>query len=73
MFERNNRNNNYNDAPVSVGEEHYVTIEGTGRSGDGIAKIEGFIIFVPNAKKGDEVKIKITETKRNLGFGELVE
>ncbi|MDR2873769.1 MAG: TRAM domain-containing protein [Methanobrevibacter sp.] len=71
MFENNDRN--YNSAPVNVGEEHDVKIEDMGRSGDGIAKIEGFIIFVPNTKKGQEVKIKITETKRNLAFAELVE
>jgi len=73
MFEKDNRNNSYSSAPVNVGEEYDVKIEDIGRSGDGIAKIEGFIIFVPNTKKGQEVKIKITETKRNLGFAELVE
>lgn len=73
MFERDNRNNRYDNAPVNVGEEYDVKIEDMGRSGDGIAKVEGYIIFVPNTKKGQEVKIKVTETKRNLGFGELVE
>ncbi|KZX10579.1 23S rRNA (uracil-C(5))-methyltransferase RlmCD [Methanobrevibacter curvatus] len=71
---RSNRNNNrYDSAPVNVGEEYDVKIEDTGKSGDGIAKVEGYILFVPNAKKGQEVKIKVTETKRNLGFAELVE
>ncbi|MBZ9570264.1 TRAM domain-containing protein [Methanobrevibacter sp. TMH8] len=73
MFERNNRNNSYNSAPVNVGEEYDVKIEDTGKSGDGIAKVEGYILFVPGAKKGQEVKIKVTATKRNLGFAELVE
>lgn len=73
MFERENRNNRSDTAPVNVGEEYDVKIEDMGRSGDGIAKVEGYIIFVPNTKKGQEVKIKITETKRNLGFAELVE
>ncbi len=69
MFEKRN----YNDAPVEEGKTYDVKIEDTGKSGDGIAKIEGYIIFVPGAKKGQEVKIKITATKRNLGFAELVE
>lgn len=73
MFENNNRNNSYSNAPVKKGEEYDVKIEDLGRSGDGIAKIEGYILFVPNTKKGDEVKIRVTETKRNLGFAELVE
>jgi predicted RNA-binding protein with TRAM domain len=66
-------NNSYSNAPVDVGETYDVKIEDTGRSGDGIAKVDGYILFVPNAKKGQEVKIKVTATKRNLGFAELVE
>lgn len=69
----NNRNDSYNNAPVKVGETYDVTIEDIGRSGDGIAKVEGYILFVPDTKKGDEVKIKVTATKRNLGFAELAE
>ncbi|MEM4201523.1 MAG: TRAM domain-containing protein, partial [Nitrososphaerales archaeon] len=33
--------------PVTVGEEYDVNISDISRRGDGIAKIEGFIIFVP--------------------------
>ena len=79
MFERdnrgygNNRNDNFDNAPVKVGETYDVKIEDIGRSGDGVAKVEGYILFVPNTKKGDEVSIKVTATKRNLGFAELVE
>ncbi|MGL6299012.1 MAG: TRAM domain-containing protein, partial [Methanobacteriaceae archaeon] len=43
MFDRDNRNDSYDDAPVKVGEEYDVKIEDTGRSGDGIAKVDGFV------------------------------
>ncbi|HLC56532.1 MAG TPA: TRAM domain-containing protein [Candidatus Nanoarchaeia archaeon] len=59
-------------APVNVGQEIDVKIEAVGEKGDGIAKIKGFVIFVPNVKAGDEVKIKITKVLRKVGFGEVV-
>lgn len=56
-----------------MGEEHEVKIEDLGRDGDGIARIEGFVIFVTGAKVDDEVKIKINSTRRNFAFAEIVE
>jgi len=46
--------------PVKEGEEYDVTIETVGRKGDGIAKIQNFIIFVPETRAGDKVKVRIT-------------
>ncbi len=48
-------------APVKVGDEIDVKIEAVGEKGDGIAKQEGFVLFVPNTKEGDEVKVRITK------------
>lgn len=59
-------------APVKVGDEVNVKIESVGEKGDGVAKIKGFVIFVPNTKEGDEVKIKITRVLRKVGFGEVL-
>lgn len=67
------RDNRGNSAPVNEGEEYDVKIEDMGRDGDGIAKVEGFIVFVSGAKKGDEVKIKINSVRRNFAFAEVVE
>jgi len=46
--------------PVREGEEREVTIQDTSRRGEGIARVEGFVIFVPETKVGDRVKIRIT-------------
>ncbi len=74
MFGNNNRNNNReSSSPLSEGQEYDVKIEDMGRDGDGIAKIEGFVVFVSGAKVGDEVKIRITSTRRNFAFAEIVE
>ncbi|MBI4143780.1 TRAM domain-containing protein [Candidatus Woesearchaeota archaeon] len=59
-------------APVNVGEELDVTIEAVGEKGDGIAKKNGFVLFVPGVKEGDNVHIKITKVLRKVGFAEVV-
>lgn len=59
-------------APINVGETYDVTIEDVGREGDGIARIEGFVVFVPNTNKGDNVKIRVTKVSRRVGFAEVV-
>ncbi len=59
-------------APVKVGDEVNVKIEAVGEKGDGVAKVKGFVIFVPNTREGDEVKIKITRVLRKVGFGEVL-
>ncbi|MHC1623050.1 MAG: TRAM domain-containing protein [Candidatus Methanospirareceae archaeon] len=59
-------------SPINVGETYDVTIEDVGREGDGIARVEGFVCFVPNTKKGDNVKIRITKVSRRVGFAEVV-
>ena len=59
-------------APVRVGDELDVKIESTGEKGDGIAKKNGFVLFVPGTKEGDEVKVKVTRVLRRVGFAEVV-
>lgn len=59
-------------APVKVGEELDVTIEAVGEKGDGIAKKNGFVLFIPGVKEGDQVKIRVTKVLRKVGFAEVV-
>ena len=77
MFRNNYGRDNFSDrgnsSPINVGDEYDVIIEDVGRDGDGIARIEGFVVFVSGAKLGDEVKIKINSTRRNFGFADIVE
>jgi len=58
--------------PVNVGDELTVKIEAVGEKGDGICKKDGFVLFVPGVKEGDEVKIRITKVLRKVGFAEVV-
>lgn len=66
-------NNDETTAPVAVGETYEVTIQDIAREGDGIARIEGFVIFVPGAEVGDTVNIKITKVLRKFAFSEIEE
>jgi len=58
-------------APVKVGDELDVKIEAVGEKGDGIAKKDGFVLFVPGVSEGDEVKIRVTKVLRKVGFAEV--
>src|SRR3989344_7443506 len=59
-------------APIKVGDEFEVKIEGVGEKGDGIAKKDGFVVFVPNVKEGETVKVRVTRVLRKFGFAEKV-
>ena len=59
-------------APINVGDELDVTIESVGAKGDGVAKVKGFVLFVPGVQKGDNVKVRVTKVFRKMGFAEVV-
>jgi len=57
-------------APVKVGESYDVSIDDVAKEGDGIARVEGFVIFVPQTKVGDKVKIKVNKVMRKFAIAE---
>jgi predicted RNA-binding protein with TRAM domain len=59
--------------PVEVGKEYNVTISDTSRRGEGIAKIDGFVIFVPGTKMGQSTRIKVTQVSERFANGQVVE
>jgi predicted RNA-binding protein with TRAM domain len=58
--------------PVEIGKEYEVDISETSRRGEGIARIQGLVIFIPNTKPGDHVKIKIKSVSRRFAEAEVV-
>lgn len=71
---RHERRSSFRDrsfAPVKVGDELDVKIEAVGEKGDGIAKKDGFVLFVPGTKQGDEVRIRVTRVLQKVGFAEV--
>ncbi|SDE93553.1 23S rRNA (uridine(2552)-2'-O)-methyltransferase [Halorientalis regularis] len=60
-------------APVAEGDTVTVEIVDTGHEGDGIAKVEGYTLFVSGAEAGEEVEVRIDEIKPKYGFAQRVE
>ena len=60
-------------APVREGEAVDVEITDTGDEGDGIAKIEGYTLFVPDGEVGEAIRVRVTDLKPRFGFAERVD
>lgn len=58
--------------PVKVGEEYDVKITDVGAKGDGITKVENFILFVPGTVKGEECRVRIKEVANKFAIAEKV-
>lgn len=58
--------------PVKVGEELEVMVSEISRKGDGLARVQGYVVFVPNTKQGDNVRIKIMQIRPNYAIGQVV-
>lgn len=58
--------------PVEMGKEYEVEVQETSRRGEGIARIQGLVTFIPDTKLGDHVKIRITRISRRFAEAEVV-
>jgi len=58
---------------VEEGETYELRIDSVGNKGDGIAKVDKFLVFIPNTTKGELVKAKIKKISGTLAFAEVVE
>ena len=61
------------DIPVKKNEEYIVEIVDNGFEGEGIAKIQGYTIFIPNAIKGEKCKILVLKVTTSHAFGKIEE
>lgn len=61
------------EIPVKKNEEYIVDIIDNGYQGEGIAKVDGFTVFVPNAIKGEKVKILILKVTTSHAFAKILE
>ena len=58
--------------PVEMGKEYKVEITETSLQGEGIARIQGFVVRVADAKPGDHVKIRVTRSGGMTAKAEIV-
>ena len=59
--------------PVETGKEYTVNVTDNSRAGDGIAQIQGLVIFVKGAKAGDKnARVKINSVGSRFTIAEVV-
>lgn len=68
-----NLNDSNSTAPIEEGKKYEVDITDIGQKGDGIARIDGFVVFVPETNIGDRVTVEIDRVLNNFGVAEVVE
>ncbi|WEL23575.1 TRAM domain-containing protein [Candidatus Nanohalovita haloferacivicina] len=61
------------DKPVSEGEIVELEVEDLGSKGDGIARVEGFVVFVPGGEVGKKYDVEVTSVGRKFAFAEIEE
>ena len=58
---------------IEKNQEFTVFIEGYGSEGQGVARVNGFVVFVKNALIGEIVKIHIIKVTKSYAVGKLIE
>lgn len=60
---------------IPVKKNDYIDVEFVDltHEGQGVAKIDGFPVFVPGGLPGESAQIKILNVKKNYGYGKLIE
>jgi 23S rRNA (uracil1939-C5)-methyltransferase len=59
--------------PVTKNEFIDVMFEDLTHDGAGVAKVDGYPLFVPNGLPGEKAKVKVIKTGKSYGFGRLME
>jgi 23S rRNA (uracil1939-C5)-methyltransferase len=52
-------------APVKMGQELELTVDSLAYGGNGVARLDGFVVFVRRGLPGDTVRARVTKVKRN--------
>ncbi|MEI3606246.1 23S rRNA (uracil(1939)-C(5))-methyltransferase RlmD [Pseudogracilibacillus sp. SE30717A] len=60
------------NAPVKKNETITLTFEDLTHEGNGVGKIAGYPIFVPNGLPGEEADVKVIKVNKRFGYGKLL-
>ena len=58
---------------LAKNQEHTVTIEGYGEGGMGVARIDGRVVFVHGALRGEKCRVLILKTLKSVVFAKVLE
>jgi predicted RNA-binding protein with TRAM domain len=67
------RNDNFGPKPVETGKEYDVQVTEISRKGDGIARLQGFVIFVKDGKVGQNAKSRVLQVGNRFAIAEIVD
>ena len=57
---------------LAVGQKLILTVSDIAFGGEGVARAENFVVFIPFVALGEVVEVKLTEVKKNFGRAQLV-
>src|ERR687889_1919839 len=58
--------------PVESGKEYDVQVTEISRKGDGVARVQGFIVFVKGGRVGQKTKVKVTHVGDRFATAETI-
>jgi predicted RNA-binding protein with TRAM domain len=58
--------------PVEAGKEYDVQVTEISRKGDGVARIQGFIIFVKGGRVGQKTRVRVTHVGDRFATAETI-
>jgi predicted RNA-binding protein with TRAM domain len=59
--------------PVESGKEYDVQVTEISRKGDGVARVQGFIIFVKGGRVGQKTKVRVTHVGDRFATAETID
>ncbi len=66
-------NKKFSEPPVEVEQIlEEMEIIGIAKKGDGVGRVDGFVVMVPETEVGKNYKVKINKVLMNMAFGEVV-
>src|SRR5919109_5007940 len=58
--------------PVEAGKEYDVQVTEISRKGDGVARVQGFIIFVKGGRVGQKTRVRVTHVGDRFATAETI-
>ncbi len=57
--------------PVEINSTYHAEVVGLNHDGEGVARVNGFTLFVEGALPGEKIEVQVTKLKKQYGHGRL--
>ncbi|MDE6758738.1 MAG: 23S rRNA (uracil(1939)-C(5))-methyltransferase RlmD [Clostridia bacterium] len=57
---------------MKAGDKFTVEINSVGMDGEGVARVEGFVVFIPKTLLGEQAVVEITQVKKSFAFAKVI-